>query len=65
MRNVVQRRCEILLAELGWFAYGLYQRCEETKPEPKAVSRVLLDAICDLRDLRKSYEPARPKLRRL
>lgn len=65
MRNHLQRKAEILHSELGWFAYGLLQRVMDTEPDNETVKRLLLEAVADLRDLRKSYDPARPKLRRL
>ena len=64
-RTALQRQAEILHAELGWFALGLYQRLLETEAEPKNVTAILLDIVRDVHDMRKSWGPARPKIRSL
>ena len=64
-RTALQRQAEILHAELGWFAYALLQRVMETEAEPKNITAILLDVIKDLHDMRRSWGPARPKIRSL
>lgn len=64
MKNAKQSRAEIVLINLEWFARELLQAIDDTPATPRAVAGLILDTMTQLREIRKSYEPARPLMRR-
>lgn len=65
MRNITRStRAEIAHSDITWFATWLLQEATETAPTRENITRLILDATKELREIRKSYEPARPLLRR-